>query len=262
MMKNRRAKNRKMGKFEDFAEYLNNLLGTHFFVKYYANKSVDWEQMTLQETCHGSMKVIGGSNQSLKDIHTRTDDLSLTFMIPEELFEERSTEVDSALNSIDKQLIPIDSEYIQFIYSFQTDIGQVVYNGRYFSSVTFNFSLISSVDLFMSDDQSVKITFSGNQFYQFKGLSGVTYQYVANYDGSVTQAAVQKNYLASFNETLVFDEAREYVEEFIGQDQDYQLKYEDGTGVLMYRKMKLVSYTRVGISGSLLKYELRFVQKG
>ena len=218
MMKNRRAKNKKMGKFDTFAEYLNNLLGTHFFVKYYANKSVDWEQMTLQETCHGSMKVIGGSNQSLKDIHTRTDDLSLTFMIPEELFEERSTEVDTALNSIDKQ---------------------VVYNGRYFSSVTFNFSLVSFVDLFMSDGQTVKITFSGNQFYQFKGLSSVTYQYVANYDGSVTQAAVQKNYLASFNETLVLsglvvenDEAREYVEEFIGQDNDYQLKYEDGTGVL------------------------------
>ena len=269
MMKNRRAKNKKMGKFDTFAEYLNNLLGTHFFVKYYANKSVDWEQMTLQETCHGSMKVIGGSNQSLKDIHTRTDDLSLTFMIPEELFEERSTEVDSALNSIDKQLIPIDSEYIQFIYSYQADIGQVVYNGRYFSSVTFNFSLVSFVDLFMSDGQTVKITFSGNQFYQFKGLSSVTYQYVANYDGSVTQAAVQKNYLASFNETLVLsglvvenDEAREYVEEFIGQDNDYQLKYEDGTGVLMNRKMKLVSYTRIGISGSLLKFELRFVQKG
>ena len=121
----------------------------------------------------------------------------------------------------------------------------------------------------MSDDQSVKITFSGNQFYQFKGLSSVTYQYVANYDGSVNQAAVQKNYLASFNETLVLsglvvenDEAREYVEEFIGQDNDYQLKYEDGTGTLMNRKMKLVSYTRIGISGSLLKYELRFVQKG
>ena len=75
--------------------------------------------------------------------------------------------------------------------------------------------------------------------------------------------------MASFNETLVLsglvvenDEAREYVEEFIGQDNDYQLKYEDGTGVLMNRNMKLVSYTRIGISGSLLKYELRFVQKG
>ena len=54
-----------MGKFDTFAEYLNNLLGTHFFVKYYANKSVDWELMTLQETCHGSMKVIGGSNHNL-----------------------------------------------------------------------------------------------------------------------------------------------------------------------------------------------------
>lgn len=258
-----------MGKFDSFAEYLNNLLGTHFFVKYYANKSVDWEAVIDENTCHGSMKVIGGSNQSLKEIYTRTDDLSLTFMIPEELFEERSAEVDSALNSIDKQLIPIDSEYIQFIYSFQADIGQSIYNGKYYSSVTFNFSLVSFVDLFMSDDQSVKITFSNSQFYQFKGLSSVTYQYVANYDGSVNQAAVQKNYLASFNETIVLsglvvdnDEAREYIEEFIGQDQDYQLKYEDGTGVLMDRKMKLVSYTRIGISGSLLKYELRFVQKG
>ena len=258
-----------MGKFDTFAEYLNNLLGTHFFVKYYANKSVDWEAVIDENTCHGSMKVIGGSNQSLKDIHTRTDELSLTFMIPEELFEERSTEVDSALNSIDKQLIPLGTEYVQFIYSYQADIGQSIYNGKYYSSVTFNFSIVSFVDLFMSDDQTVKITFSGNQFYQFKGLSSVTYQYTANYDGSVNQAAVQKNYLASFNETLVLsglvvdnDEAREYVEEFIGQDQDYQLKYEDGTGTLMDRKMKLVSYTRVGISGNLLKYELRFVQKG
>ena len=258
-----------MGKFDTFAEYLNNLLGTHFFVKYYANKSVDWEAVIDENTCHGSMKVIGGSNQSLKDIHTRTDELSLTFMIPEELFEERSTEVDTALNSIDKQLIPLGTEYVQFIYSYQADIGQSIYNGKYYSSVTFNFSIVSFIDLFMSDDQTVKITFSGNQFYQFKGLSSVTYQYTANYDGSVNQAAVQKNYLASFNETLVLsglvvdnDEAREYVEEFIGQDQDYQLKYEDGTGTLMDRKMKLVSYTRVGISGNLLKYELRFVQKG
>ena len=81
-----------MGKFESFAEYLNNLLGANFFVKYYSNKSVDWEAVINENTCHGSMKVIGGSNQSLKDIYTRTDDISLTFMIPEELFEERSTE--------------------------------------------------------------------------------------------------------------------------------------------------------------------------
>ena len=270
MMKNRRAKNKKMGKFDTFAEYLNNLLGTHFFVKYYANKSVDWEQMTLQETCHGSMKVIGGSNQSLKDIHTRTDDLSLTFMIPEELFEERSTEVDSALNSIDKQLIPIDSEYIQFIYSYQADIGQVVYNGRYFSSVTFNFSLVSFVDLFMSDGQTVKITFQNNQFYQFKGLSSVTYQYIANYDGSVNQAGKQKNYMASYNETLDLvglvvknDTAREKIEEYRTLDTDFTLKYHDGNSfVMIAQAMKLVTYTRTGISGSLLKFELRFVQKG
>ena len=269
MMKNRRAKNKKMGKFDTFAEYLNNLLGTHFFVKYYANKSVDWEQMTLQETCHGSMKVIGGSNQSLKDIHTRTDDLSLTFMIPEELFEERSTEVDSALNSIDKQLIPIDSEYIQFIYSYQADIGQVVYNGRYFSSVTFNFSLVSFVDLFMSDGQYVELTW-GSQFYRFKGLSSVTYQFAAQYDGSVNQAGKQKNYMASYNETLDLvglvvanDTAREKIEEYRTLDTDFTLKYHDGNSfVMIAQAMKLVTYTRTGISGSLLKFELRFVQKG
>ena len=129
-----------MGKFDSFAEYLNNLLGANFFVKYYSNKSVDWEAVINENTCHGSMKVIGGSNQSLKDIYTRTDDISLTFMIPEELFEERSTEVDRALSSIDKQLISINSEYIQFIYSYRADIGQTIYNGKYYSSVTFNFS--------------------------------------------------------------------------------------------------------------------------
>lgn len=269
MMKKRRAKNRKMGKFESFAEYLNNLLGANFFVKYYSNKSVDWEAVINEKTCHGSMKVIGGSNQSLKDIYTRTDDISLTFMIPEELFEERSTEVDRALSSIDKQLISINSEYIQFIYSYRADIGQTIYNGKYYSSVTFNFSLVSFVDLFMSDDQYVELTW-GNTLYRFKGLSSVTYQYAANYDGSVNQAGKQKNYLASYNETLVLsglvvanDTAREKVEEFRTMDRDFTLKYHDGNSFVMVgQAMKLASYTRIGISGSLLKYEFRFVQKG
>ena len=236
-----------MGKFESFAEYLNNLLGANFFVKYYSNKSVDWEAVINENTCHGSMKVIGGSNQSLKDIYTRTDDISLTFMIPEELFEERSTEVDRALSSIDKQLISINSEYIQFIYSYRADIGQTIYNGKYYSSVTFNFSLVSFIDLFMSDDQ-----------------------YAANYDGSVNQEGKQKNYLASYNETLVLsglvvanDTAREKVEEFRTMDRDFTLKYHDGNSFVMVgQAMKLASYTRIGISGSLLKYEFRFVQKG
>ena len=258
-----------MGKFDTFAEYLNNLLGTHFFVKYYANKSVDWEAVIDDNTCHGSMKVIGGSNQSLKDIHTRTDELSLTFMIPEELFEERSTEIDSALNSIDKQLIPLGTEYVQFIYSYQADIGQSIYNGKYYSSVTFNFSIVSFVDLFMSDDQYVELTW-GNQFYRFKGLSSVTYQFEANYDGAVNQAGKQKNYMASYNETLILtglvvdnDTAREKVEEYRTLDTDFTLKYHDGNSfVMIAQAMKLAFYTRVGISGNLLKYELRFVQKG
>ena len=46
-------------------------------------------------------------------------------------------------------------------------------------------------------------------------------------------------------------------------DRDCTLKYYDvNSFVIVGQSMKLASYTRIGISGSLLKYEFRFVQKG
>ena len=71
-----------MNKYDDLAKELQSLLGNSFDIKYYANLSVDWEKIIIDDNMvYGSIKVLGGTNQSVREYKTTTTEVGLTLMV-------------------------------------------------------------------------------------------------------------------------------------------------------------------------------------
>ena len=65
-------------KYDTLAEYLNNLFGNSFYIKYFENEEPDWEKVIVaDDMVYGSIRVSGGENQSLKDVYTYFDNCGL-----------------------------------------------------------------------------------------------------------------------------------------------------------------------------------------
>lgn len=257
-----------MSRYDTLATYLENLLGTNFNIKYYANKSVEWEKVIIDdEMTYGSLKVIGGQNQSIKGLTSLVEEVALTFMIPVNSYAEITDDIDAAFQSIDKSLILLGEDYSQFNYSYRQDTGEIVYNASIRASVTYYFSLTTFADLILSDDQYLSVLYNGS-YVKLKGATGITYQLQCSFDGSVNSTAYQKNYLASVNESIVFnglmvstDTILDYIKTNRKNGTTFSVKYYDGKDTFSLT-MNLLDLTIVGVVGSLVKVEIKFVQKG
>lgn len=266
-MKKKRRK-RTLNKYEDLAKELQSLLGNSFDIKYYANLSVDWEKIIIDDNMvYGAIKVLGGTNQSVREYKTTTTEVGLTLMVKEESYADTIDSVINALLGIDKQFLLLGEEYNQFIYGYQADLGQYYYNGNKYNGVTITFSLITFDNLFLGDSQAVSITIGG-EITQLLGVTGVNYKCQCAYDGAVNNTALQKNYLSSVNETIQIDGlvvkddvARKYVKQHLKDNTKFTITYFDGEAWISL-DAKLISYDCNGISGNTIKYQMVFIQKG
>lgn len=194
-----------MSRFNELANYLENLFGNKFCIKYYANKSVEWDKVIVDDDMtYGSLKVIGGQNQSLKGVSSVIEEVVLTLMIPNDSYAEITDAVDHMFQSIDKSLLLLGEDYSQFNYSYRQDLGEVIYNASIRSSVSYYFSLTTFTDLLLGDDQWLSILIGGD-YVKLLGTTGITYQLQQSFDGAVKANAIQKNYIASINESIVFN---------------------------------------------------------
>lgn len=266
-MKMKKGRRMTLNKYDDLAKQLESLLGNNFNIKYYANLSVDWEKIIIDDMVHGCIKVLGGSNQSVREYKTTTTEVGLTLMIQEEAYADTIDLVNNSLLGIDKQFLLLGEEYNQFIYGYQADLGQVYYNGNKYNSVTFNFSLITFDNLFLGDSQTISITIGGES-KQLLGMTGINYKCQCSYDGTVNYTGLQKNYLSSINEVLTIDglvvkddAARKYVKQHLKDNTTFTISYFDGEDTITMTA-KLVSYDANGISGNTIKYQIALIQKG
>ena len=255
-----------MARFDDLAKYLSQLLGNLYDIKYFSNKEIDWEKIVIaDDMVYGSMKVIGGNNQSLKDIHTMTDELAITMMIKADEFGAICDHIDAAFKSIDKSLILIGEDYVQFTYSQHTDLNQYVFDGEYYNGVTFYISVLSFVDLFLSDTQTIEL-FVSNTWYKLLGVTGIVNKTQWSFDG-VVNSAIQKQYVAGVVEDIVADGicvsgdvCRGSIKNTKLTNRTLTIRYFDGETSRTI-DMKLGSYTQIGIAGNLIKYQLSLIRK-
>lgn len=257
-----------MSRCENLASYLETLLGYDFAIKYYSNKPEDWSEILLDdEMCYGSIKVVGDTNQSLSDINISVDEFALTLMIPKDKYAETIEGVEESLETINKTNVLIGSDYSLFLYSNRQDLGDVIYNGMYRSTVTIYFSLTTYTDLLLGDVQYLQVN-TGSDYVQLQGKAQIIYDVECQYDGAVTSSAYQKNYLSSINEALVYngvvvttDTALAYIKAHLKDNTTFALSYYDGIDTITL-DAKIASYTQEGISGNFVKVNLKFIQKG
>ena len=258
----------KLSRYEDLAKQIETLLGNLFNVKYYKNTCVEWAKiLTDNENTYGSLKVIGGENQSVKNIKSVVDNFAVTFMCKEEEYADVSEHIKNVFSSLDKQLLLLGEDYSQFIYDYQSDDGQVVYNAHKYSQVSFYFNLITFVDLFLGDSQKIEIKVNNN-YTELLGVTGIVYSLQCQYDGAVNGTAIQKNRIAAINQSLTIDGlvvkndlARANIKAHLTDKTSFDLKYFDGETTFTLTA-RLTTYTCVGVSGNLVKYQIVFIQKG
>lgn len=257
-----------MNRYESLATYFNSLLGNDYDIKYYSNKSIDWEKVILNDTnmIHGSIKTIGGQNQSVKDIVSFVEEMALTMMMPLELYADAVEYINGAFESIDKQMLLIGENYYQFVINYHSDLEEYTFNANKYYGVTYNFSLTSFDNLFLGDDQTVKITIN-NQDVALLGILGVTYKMQKVFDGTVSYSAMQRNIIAGVNQDIVVDGlvvkddvARKNIKDNRLSGVDIVVSYFDGESTIT-GTYKLASYTTNGIAGNLIKYQISFIQK-
>ncbi len=258
-----------MNRYESLAKYFEILLGNDYDIKYYSNKSIDWEKIIIadENMVHGSIKVIGGQNQSIKGVRSTIEEMALTMMIPFESYSEVVEYINGAFEGIDKQMLLLGENYYQFVLNYHSDLEQYTFNANKYYGVTYNFSITSFDDLFLGDNQTVKITIS-NEDVALLGLLGVTFKMQSAFDGSVGTSGIQRNYIAGINQDLVIDGlvvkddvARKYVKDNRKNKLDFVVAYFDGESTIT-ETYKLGAYTCNGIVGNLMKYQITFIQKG
>ena len=256
-----------MARFEDLATYLSQLLGNEYDIKYFTNKETDWEKVIIaDDMTYGSMRVIGGQNRSIKDIKTMVDELAITFAIKEENYGNIADHIDASFKSIDKQLILIGEDYIQFNYSQHADLGQQIIKGEEYNTTTFYFNVLSFEDLFLSDSQKIEMYVSST-WYALLGVTGIVNKTQWMFDGTVPSNHIQKQYVAGVTEDIVIDGIAVSGDVFRGQVKNsrllnttYTIRYFDCETTRII-SMKLVNYTQVCIAGNLVKYQISFIRK-
>ncbi len=256
-----------MNKYESLASYLEQLLGNYYNIKYYNNKSVDWDKIIVDEMAHGAIKVVGGSNQSVRGIKSLVEELALTIMISEGTYTEKVDEITSAFESIDKQVLLLGEDYYQFIFNFHADMETYVFGGDKYYGVTYNFTLTSFDNVFLGEDQTISIKIN-NQNVALLGITGITYRTQTSFDGTVTYTGIQKNHISGINQDFVIDgicvkddAARAYIKTNRLLKTDYIISYYDGEDTIT-DTFRLGAYTCVGVSGNLVKYQISFISKG
>ena len=257
-----------MSRYESLAKQIETLLGELFNVKYYKNTCVDWATiLTDSDNIYGSLRVIGGANQSVKGVKSVVDNLAITFMMREEVYAEISEHIKTTFSTLDKQLLLLGEDYSQFVYDYQSDDGQVIYNAHKYSQVSFYFNLVTFVDLFLGESQKVEIKVN-NSYTELLGVTGIVYSLQCQYDGAVNSTAIQKNRLSSINQSLTIDGlvvkddlARIYVKNHSLDKSKFEVKYNDGETTTELNS-NLATYTCVGVSGNLVKFQIVFIQKG
>ena len=254
-------------KYDTLAEYLSNLFGNQFYIKYFNNEEPDWEKEVIDpDMVYGSIKVLSGQNQSLKDISTYIEDCGLTIMIKEDAYSNTIDAMIESIKPIDKQTILLGENYYQFNYSNRSDLGKYTVKGDYYYGCTLYFNLVSFENLFLGEQQSVSITMSSG-LVPLLGATGITYQAHTDFDSSVSSTMASKNYIAAKSQVLVIDgivvkddTARKNIKQYLNSNTSYTVSYFDGETTISFTA-KLADYTCLGISGNLVKYQIKFIQK-
>lgn len=256
-------------KYDSLAEYLSNLFGNQFYIKYFNNEEPDWEKVVIDpDMVYGSIKVLAGQNQSLKDISTYIEECGLTIMIKEDAYSNTIDAMIESIKPIDKQTILLGENYYQFNYSYRSDLGKYTVKGDYYYGCTLYFNLVSFEDLFLGEQQSASIVYPNNTSDTFLGVTGLTYQLHTDFDSSVPSTAYSKTYVAAISQVLVIDgivvkndAARTSVKtNQLNKSKEYSIGYFDGE-TTTYFTARLADYTCLGIAGNLVKYQIKFIRK-
>jgi hypothetical protein len=254
-------------KYDSLAEYLSNLFGNQFYIKYFNNEEPDWEKVVIDpDMVYGSIKVLSGQNQSLKDISTYIEDCGLTIMIKEDAYSNTIDSIIDSIKTIDKQTILLAESYYQFNYSNRSDLGKYTVKGDFYYGCTLYFNLVSFENLFLGEQQSVSISMSSG-LVPLLGATGITYQAHTDFDSSVSSTMANNNYIAAKSQVLVIDgvvvkddTARIAIKKYLMSNTSYSVSYFDGETTISF-VAKLADYTCLGISGNLVKYQIKFIQK-
>ena len=260
-----------MAKYESLATYLSLILGNNFDIKYFKNQSPDWESIISSEMAdemiHGSLKVNGGQNLSIKDFKTTIVEFAFTLMIPQEMYSNVIDSIEDALKEIDKKLILLGEEYSQYNMEYHSDEGEYIYHGNKYNAVTFYNNLVDYDSVLIGDSQTIEIEID-NEYVFMLGTIGINFTSGSQFDSSTASNAIQKTYLAGYSESIVVDglaikndAARAYLAANRRNKPICNLRFFDGE--ITYEMLgQLQSYTSVGVSGGLVKYQYKFILKG
>lgn len=167
-----------------------------------------------------------------------------------------------------EQLVTLDDAYYREYYSTSTVVGTFQNRGTIRNvALTMEANIISFDNYLMGETKSLSVLI-GTEYKEIKGFTGIHYKSQNNYDGSVNNTGVQRNYFNSVNEVITIDglvvandEARLHFKNHRKDNTTFSVKYYDGEATQTL-DMKLISYDDNGIIGTTIKYQISLIQRG